>query len=186
MSQQPLDLNLLPERHQGFQLRVWHVALALVALGLLISLVPSLQAYHQERVATATVEKQLEQVMELLNTLEIDQDTLDDLDQRIAEIEQRTQRLKEEAVVLRQQTDQRLPGLITAIQQRFITADFGLTRLEQEPQRLIVQGYSYTKIQVLEYVRRLEASARFTNVRVETIESSESALLVSFTIVAEE
>lgn len=184
MSNEPLDLNLLPEQHRGFQLRVWHIALALVALGLLISLAPNVQAFRKEQAATATVEKQLEQAMDLLEVLQIDQNALNDLDQKIIELEQRIQQLQEEAALLRQQADSRLPGLITAIVQK--PADVTLTHLKQASSQLIVNGFTTTQFQVLDYARLLQESARFTNVRIETIESPTSSLHVTFTIIAED
>jgi Tfp pilus assembly protein PilN len=184
MSNEPLDLNLLPDRHRGFQLRVWHIALALMASGLLISLIPNVQAFRKERAATATVEEQLEQAMSLLETLEIDQEALEDLNEKIVELEQRIQQLQEEAALLRQQADTRLPGLITAITQR--PAGITLTRLDQGNQQLTLQGYTDTQLQVLDYARLLETSGRFVNVRIEVIESPEPPAKVTFTIIAEE
>jgi len=184
MPREPLDLNLLPEQHRGFQLKVWHIALSLVALGLLVSLLPNVQAFRKERAATATVEEQLEQAMNLLETLQIDQDALDDLNEKIIELEQRIQQLQEEAALLRQQADTRLPGLITAIAQR--PAGITLTLLDQGNQQLTLQGYTDTQLQVLDYARLLETSGRFVNVRIEVIESSEPPAKVTFTIIAEE
>ncbi len=187
MSNEPLDLNLLPEQHRGFQLRVWHIALALVALGLLISLVPNVQAFRKEQAATATVEKQLEQALQLLETLQIDQDELADINQRINETQVRLQRLQEEATVLKQQMDTRSPGIITAVVQR--PDNVFLTRLEQGSQRLIVMGSTDSEFGVLDYARFLEASGRFVNVRIEVMESLTSSLpqpRVTFTIIAED
>ncbi|MGC9399075.1 MAG: PilN domain-containing protein [Anaerolineae bacterium] len=187
MTGEPLDLNLLPQHHRGFRLMWWHAALALTLLGLLFTLYPGYRALRKEQEATSLLRSQVKQTQELLATLQVDQNTLDDLDRKIAEVEARLQQLKREAEVLRQQADNRTPSLITAVAQ--CPAEITLTRLEQRPGRLTVQGHTTTQFQVLEYARRLEESKRFVNVRVEVIEShSADALLsqVTFTIVAEE
>jgi Tfp pilus assembly protein PilN len=187
MTHPPLDLNLLPDQYRGRRLRWWHLLLALVVVGAVISLVPHYLLLRQQQLATETVQAQRDQTLELINALDLDEDELSSLNQRIDEARARLTALEEEAAFLRTQKETLTPAIITAVERQ--TEEISLTALRQQADQLLVEGETNGQLQVLNYARALQESGTFTNVQIEVmreIEPSDPLQTIAFTIILEE
>ncbi len=186
MNRQPLDLNLLPDRYRGGRLRWWHLLPALLVLGTIVSLVPHYRLLQQERLATEIVQAQRDQALELIDALDLDEEELATLDQRIEDTRERLAILKEEAAFLRSDKVARTSAIIIAVERR--TEKITLTALRQQADQLLVEGRTNGQLQVLNYARALQESGTFTNVQIEVMREVASAELhdkIAFTIALE-
>ena len=166
----PLDLNLLPSQYRRRQVTVLNVVGFFLVIGLLVGLLPVTLTWWQTSQQSEIQQAALDQSLAQLQAQTGVQDEMQALNQQIDALQTRLQLLKAEAGFVQGWQTAHAPAIIAAVAAS-PASEIILTEINQQEMELTLTGETESQAQVLEYARALQATAKFTNVRIEMLSS---------------
>ncbi len=166
----PLDLNLLPSQYRHRQVAVLNVVGFLLITGLLVGLIPVTLTWRQTSRHSEIQHAALDQSLTQLQAQPGLQDELQALNQQIDELQTRLQLLEAEAGFVQGWQTAHAPAIIAAVAAA-PALEIILTEINQQEMALTLTGETESQAQVLEYAHALQATAEFTDVRIEMLSS---------------
>lgn len=164
---QPLDLNILPEHYRPRRIAAPVAAGVVLAVVLLLGLIPTYGVLAGQKARTATAADHLAEAKAALEQTSVDQATLEEVEQQIAQTRAYISRLQTETGAFGDPGSARSNGIAAAVSA--LVPRIHITTVVQEGSSFTLTGEAGSQALVLDYARALQMSGQFMNVRILSI-----------------
>ena len=182
-----VDLNLLPQRYRPQHLTLPLVLAIIFVAGAMLGTIPTYQVYRAKRAVTRDLQAQLDILRTALDAEGIDEEQLEELNERIQEVEAEFEQLQSELDTVRQWQSPRAPTIASV--NEALLPRVHLVSITEDGETIAVTGETGSTTLVLDYARALQEREEFSDVRVVSVRNVDSTRLApwhEFTFILEQ